>query len=35
VISEAGLYNIIPNIPFYCKSARRFIFSLFELMGAS
>jgi hypothetical protein len=20
MISEAGLYNIIPNIPFYCKS---------------
>jgi hypothetical protein len=35
VISEAGLYNIIPNIPFYCKSARCFNILLFQSMGVS
>jgi hypothetical protein len=34
-ISEAGLYNIIPNISFTAISARCFIFFLFQPMGVS
>jgi hypothetical protein len=35
VISEAGLYNIIPNISFVPISARCFNSLLFEPMGVS
>jgi hypothetical protein len=33
LISEAGLYNIGPNIHFYCKSARCFNIFLFWIDG--
>jgi hypothetical protein len=36
VISETGLYNIIPNIPFYRDKCALFsIFCFFESMGVS
>jgi hypothetical protein len=35
VISEAGLYNVIPNISFTAISARCFIILLFESMDVS
>jgi hypothetical protein len=35
VSSEAGLYNIIPNISFTAISARYFIFCYFESMDVS
>jgi hypothetical protein len=35
LVSEAGLYNIIPNIPFVPISARCFNVLLFELVGVS
>jgi hypothetical protein len=36
VISEAGFYNIIPNIPFYRDKCALFqYFAFFESMGVS